>query len=68
MTGWREHSSHQKAKRRGSATVSFQDLQKQFGHGNLSLYTYIRIQPDGTDWLLATSFLRQNIGEIYLVM
>ncbi|KAM7497094.1 hypothetical protein LguiA_021508 [Lonicera macranthoides] len=33
MTGWREHSSHQKAKRRGSATVSFQDLQKQFGSG-----------------------------------
>ncbi|CBI31358.3 unnamed protein product, partial [Vitis vinifera] len=31
MTGWREHSSQQKAKRRGSATVSFQDIQKQFG-------------------------------------
>ncbi|KAJ8446042.1 hypothetical protein Cgig2_017544 [Carnegiea gigantea] len=33
MTGWREHPSQQKAKRRGSATVSFQDLQKQFGTG-----------------------------------
>ncbi|GAA0166703.1 hypothetical protein LIER_21799 [Lithospermum erythrorhizon] len=31
MTGWREHSSQQKAKQRGSATVSFADLQKQFG-------------------------------------
>ncbi|XP_059448984.1 putative methyltransferase At1g22800, mitochondrial isoform X1 [Corylus avellana] len=31
MTGWREHSSQQKAKRRGSATVSFQDIQQQFG-------------------------------------
>ncbi|EYU35693.1 hypothetical protein ABFS82_10G149000 [Erythranthe guttata] len=31
MTGWREHSSHQRAKRRGSATVSFNDIQKQFG-------------------------------------
>uniref|UniRef100_A0A1J3IQF7 Putative methyltransferase n=1 Tax=Noccaea caerulescens TaxID=107243 RepID=A0A1J3IQF7_NOCCA len=31
MTGWREHSSHPQAKRRGSATVSFTDLQKQFG-------------------------------------
>nr|KYP60244.1 Uncharacterized protein At1g22800 family [Cajanus cajan] len=31
MTGWREHSSQQKAKRRGSATVSFNDIQKQFG-------------------------------------
>ncbi|RVW64971.1 putative methyltransferase, mitochondrial [Vitis vinifera] len=31
MTGWREHSSQQKAKRRGSATVSFQDIQNQFG-------------------------------------
>lgn len=32
MTGWREHSTQQKAKRRGSATVSFGDLQKQFGN------------------------------------
>ncbi|XP_062151002.1 putative methyltransferase At1g22800, mitochondrial [Alnus glutinosa] len=31
MTGWREHSSQQKPKRRGTATVSFQDIQKQFG-------------------------------------
>lgn len=31
MTGWREHASQPKAKRRGSATVSFQDIQKQFG-------------------------------------
>ncbi|XP_008219282.1 PREDICTED: putative methyltransferase At1g22800 isoform X3 [Prunus mume] len=31
MTGWRDHPSQQKAKRRGSATVSFQDIQKQFG-------------------------------------
>ncbi|KAJ8534806.1 hypothetical protein K7X08_016534 [Anisodus acutangulus] len=31
MTGWREHYSQQKAKKRGSATVSFHDLQKQFG-------------------------------------
>ncbi|XP_010680599.2 putative methyltransferase At1g22800, mitochondrial [Beta vulgaris subsp. vulgaris] len=34
MTGWKEHSSQQKAKRRGSATVSFGDLQKQFGNEN----------------------------------
>ncbi|KDP45632.1 hypothetical protein JCGZ_17239 [Jatropha curcas] len=33
MTGWREHPSQQKAKRRGSATVSFKDIQEQFGHG-----------------------------------
>ncbi|KAK1287148.1 putative methyltransferase [Acorus calamus] len=31
MTGWREHQSQQKAKRRGSATISFKDIQKQFG-------------------------------------
>ncbi|XP_048332032.2 putative methyltransferase At1g22800, mitochondrial isoform X2 [Ziziphus jujuba] len=31
MTGWKEHPSQQKAKRRGSATISFQDIQKQFG-------------------------------------
>ncbi|XP_054811352.1 putative methyltransferase At1g22800, mitochondrial [Prosopis cineraria] len=31
MTGWREHPSQQKAKSRGSATISFQDIQKQFG-------------------------------------
>ncbi|KAL6905484.1 hypothetical protein ACP4OV_003085 [Aristida adscensionis] len=31
MTGWKEHPSQQKAKRRGSATVSFSDIQKQFG-------------------------------------
>ncbi|XP_010912691.1 putative methyltransferase At1g22800, mitochondrial [Elaeis guineensis] len=31
MTGWREHPSQQKARRRGSATVSFEDIQKHFG-------------------------------------
>ncbi|XP_011010502.1 PREDICTED: putative methyltransferase At1g22800 isoform X2 [Populus euphratica] len=31
MTGWREHPSQPKAKRRGSATISFDDVQKQFG-------------------------------------
>lgn len=31
MTGWKEHPSQQTPKRRGSATVSFQDIQKQFG-------------------------------------
>lgn len=31
MTGWREHASQPKAKRRGSATVSFADIQKKFG-------------------------------------
>ncbi|XP_031489396.1 putative methyltransferase At1g22800, mitochondrial isoform X4 [Nymphaea colorata] len=31
MTGWREHPSQQKAKRRGSATVSFEDIKKHFG-------------------------------------
>ncbi|TKY49937.1 putative methyltransferase [Spatholobus suberectus] len=31
MTGWREHPSQQKAKRRGSANISFKDIQKQFG-------------------------------------
>ncbi|XP_042515961.1 putative methyltransferase At1g22800, mitochondrial isoform X2 [Macadamia integrifolia] len=31
MTGWREHPSQQKAKKRGSANVSFKDIQKQFG-------------------------------------
>ncbi|XP_059301615.1 putative methyltransferase At1g22800, mitochondrial isoform X3 [Lycium ferocissimum] len=30
MTGWREHHSQQKAKKRGSARVSFQDIHKQF--------------------------------------
>ncbi|KAM7279759.1 hypothetical protein ACFE04_006893 [Oxalis oulophora] len=36
MTGWKEHHSQQKAKRRGSATVSFEDLQKQFGNDTSS--------------------------------
>ncbi|VAI56040.1 unnamed protein product [Triticum turgidum subsp. durum] len=31
MTGWKEHSSQQKPKRRGFATVSFGDIRKQFG-------------------------------------
>ncbi|KAL4180913.1 hypothetical protein AMTRI_Chr12g268480 [Amborella trichopoda] len=31
MTGWREHPSQQKAKSRGSATVSFKDIQKHLG-------------------------------------
>ncbi|KAI4351810.1 hypothetical protein L6164_006123 [Bauhinia variegata] len=31
MTGWKEHPSQQKAKRRGSATISFQDIQKHLG-------------------------------------
>ncbi|KAH6832508.1 S-adenosyl-L-methionine-dependent methyltransferases superfamily protein [Perilla frutescens var. hirtella] len=35
MTGWREHPSQQRAKKRGSATVSFKDLQKQFGGDTL---------------------------------
>ncbi|XP_024439671.1 putative methyltransferase At1g22800, mitochondrial isoform X2 [Populus trichocarpa] len=34
MTGWREHPSQQKAKRRGSATISFDDIQKQFSSDN----------------------------------
>ncbi|KAK4404698.1 putative methyltransferase, mitochondrial [Sesamum angolense] len=34
MTGWREHPSQQRAKQRGSATVSFKDIQKQFGGGS----------------------------------
>ncbi|KAG9457002.1 hypothetical protein H6P81_001510 [Aristolochia fimbriata] len=34
MTGWREHPSQQKAKRRGSATVSFKDIQREFGNKN----------------------------------
>ncbi|KAL1548790.1 putative methyltransferase At1g22800, mitochondrial [Salvia divinorum] len=33
MTGWREHPSQQRAKKRGSATVSFKDIQKEFGGG-----------------------------------
>ncbi|MED6169281.1 hypothetical protein PIB30_019923 [Stylosanthes scabra] len=32
MTGWREHHSQQKAKARGSATISFKDIQNQFGN------------------------------------
>lgn len=31
MTGWRAHPSQQKAKERGSATISFKDIKKQFG-------------------------------------
>ncbi|XP_019462588.1 PREDICTED: putative methyltransferase At1g22800 [Lupinus angustifolius] len=31
MTGWKEHPSQQKAKRRGSATISFKDIQNEFG-------------------------------------
>ncbi|CAL9099941.1 unnamed protein product [Musa textilis] len=34
MTGWKEHPSQQKAKSRGSATASFDDIQKHFGHGS----------------------------------
>ncbi|XP_024026649.1 putative methyltransferase At1g22800, mitochondrial [Morus notabilis] len=34
MTGWKEHPSQQKAKRRGSATISFNDIQEQFGSGS----------------------------------
>ncbi|XP_061339670.1 putative methyltransferase At1g22800, mitochondrial [Gastrolobium bilobum] len=32
MTGWSEHPSQQKAKRRGSATISFKDIEKQFAN------------------------------------
>ncbi|KAF5183129.1 Arginine-hydroxylase ndufaf5 protein [Thalictrum thalictroides] len=31
MTGWKDHPSQQKAKQRGSATISFNDIRKQFG-------------------------------------
>ncbi|KAF3447418.1 hypothetical protein FNV43_RR12604 [Rhamnella rubrinervis] len=34
MTGWKEHPSQPKAKSRGSATISFKDVQKQFGSGS----------------------------------
>ncbi|KAH7835442.1 hypothetical protein Vadar_026172 [Vaccinium darrowii] len=34
MTGWKEHHSQQKAKRRGSATISFKDIQTQFTGGS----------------------------------
>uniref|UniRef100_A0A9I9DR65 Methyltransferase type 11 domain-containing protein n=1 Tax=Cucumis melo TaxID=3656 RepID=A0A9I9DR65_CUCME len=34
MTGWKEHPSQQKAKKRGSATISFNDIRKQFGNDN----------------------------------
>lgn len=34
MTGWKEHPSQQKAKKRGSATISFKDIQQQFGRNN----------------------------------
>ncbi|RZR83642.1 hypothetical protein BHM03_00010317 [Ensete ventricosum] len=34
MTGWKEHPSQQKAKSRGSATVSIGDIQKHFGSGS----------------------------------
>ncbi|KAH9781519.1 putative methyltransferase [Citrus sinensis] len=36
MTGWREHYSQPKPKRRGSATVSFKDIHKHFGSENQS--------------------------------
>ncbi|KAF5741923.1 putative methyltransferase [Tripterygium wilfordii] len=36
MTGWKEHASQQKAKMRGSATASFNDIQKQFGNDSCS--------------------------------
>ena len=31
MTGWAPHASQQKPARRGSATVSFEDLQEALG-------------------------------------
>ncbi|KAB1210933.1 putative methyltransferase At1g22800 [Morella rubra] len=31
MTGWRDHPSQQKARSRGSATISFKDIQQQLG-------------------------------------
>ncbi|KAF5208473.1 NADH:ubiquinone oxidoreductase complex assembly factor [Thalictrum thalictroides] len=31
MTGWKDHPSQQKAKQRGSATISFNEIRKQFG-------------------------------------
>ncbi|KAF8025172.1 hypothetical protein BT93_F2113 [Corymbia citriodora subsp. variegata] len=34
MTGWKEHPSQPKAKQRGSATISFKDIQNQFGNGS----------------------------------
>ncbi|XP_059661620.1 putative methyltransferase At1g22800, mitochondrial isoform X1 [Cornus florida] len=34
MTGWKEHSSQQKPKSRGSATVSFKDIQDKFGNSS----------------------------------
>ncbi|PKA57179.1 Putative methyltransferase [Apostasia shenzhenica] len=36
MTGWKEHPLQQKAKSRGSATISFEDIQKHFGTENNS--------------------------------
>ncbi|KAH9725392.1 putative methyltransferase [Citrus sinensis] len=36
MTGWREHYSQPKPKRRGSATVSFKDIHKHFESENQS--------------------------------
>ncbi|KAL7200078.1 hypothetical protein ACSBR2_022230 [Camellia fascicularis] len=36
MTGWKEHHSQQKAKSRGSATISFKDIKKQFSDGGSS--------------------------------
>ena len=33
-TGWREHPTQQKAKRRGSTTISFSGIRKQFGHSD----------------------------------
>lgn len=48
MTGWKEHPSQQKAKAKGSATISFKDIQKQFGNPNnwffCLLYLYIYSQ------------------------
>ncbi|XP_059077470.1 putative methyltransferase At1g22800, mitochondrial isoform X2 [Cryptomeria japonica] len=32
MTGWAPHPSQQKAKKRGSANVSFEDIQREFGN------------------------------------
>lgn len=32
MTGWAPHPSQQKAKRRGSATLSFEDIHREFGN------------------------------------
>ena len=54
MAGWRPHPSQQGAKKRGSATVSFEDIHKVFGNPS-------------TQYLLYPLKVESHIGDMYQI-